>query len=49
MLKIIAGRDIEGRILANDGVRAGSSLDCGDAGGVDQTGTPQPFGILLRD
>lgn len=48
-LELIAGGDVERRILADHRVRTGARLDRRHPVGIDQSGPPQPLGILLGD
>ena len=47
--ELVAGRDVERRVFADHGVRAGAGFDGGDARRIDQAGAPQPLGIFLGD
>ena len=48
-LELVAGRDIQRRIFADDGVRAGAGFDAGDPRRIDEAGAAQPLGVLLGD
>ena len=45
----IGGLDVEGWVLADDGVRAGACFDGHDALGIDQSASAEPLGVLLGD
>ena len=48
-LEFVAGGDIQRRIFADDGVRAGAGLDGRYPRRIDQAGAAQPLGVLLGD
>ena len=44
---VVARGDVQGRVLADHGMRAGAGLDRRDARRIDQAGAAQPLGVLL--